>query len=257
MDVKTNGNISFWYADIGGIPAKRPALPGDREADVCIIGAGDIGGAVAHALARSERVSRVLLIDADAKVAAGKALDIQQSGAVDLFHVRLDGTDDVSRVAGISRRDAIRTMAATAGVSLVDPGPVLTRLIAEQSAQGCGAEHALGRLVGTLPLSRPDGVVQPYGVKIGRPGLDARLNTDLSKLEADRLITPTDQIYVRTDCPPAVAAHQGRWTIKTTGLLARPSTVPLVFAPMAGIALLAPPLLIVSWGQTPLRRLLR
>lgn len=67
---------------------------------VCIIGAGDIGGAAAHALARSERVSRVLLIDANGKVAAGKALDIQQSGAVDLFHVRLDGTDDESRVAG-------------------------------------------------------------------------------------------------------------------------------------------------------------
>ena len=118
-------------------------------------------------------------------------------------------------------------MAATAGASLVDPGPVLARLIAEQSAQGCGAEHALGRLVGTLPLSRPDGVVQPYGVKIGRPGLDARLNTDLSNLEPDRLITPTDQIYVRTECPPAVEAHQGRWTIKTTGLLAKPSAVPL------------------------------
>jgi len=64
------------------------------------MGAGDVAGAAAHALARGERVSRVLLIDADGKVAAGKALDIQQSGAVDLFHVRLDGTDDVSRVAG-------------------------------------------------------------------------------------------------------------------------------------------------------------
>jgi malate dehydrogenase len=67
---------------------------------VCIIGAGDIAGAVAHALARSERVSRVLLIDGNGKAAAGKALDIQQSGAVDLFHVRLDGTDDLSRAAG-------------------------------------------------------------------------------------------------------------------------------------------------------------
>ena len=69
-------------------------------ATVCISGAGEIGGATAHALARGERVSRVLLIDADGKVAAGKALDIQQSGAVDRFHVRLDGTDDASRVAG-------------------------------------------------------------------------------------------------------------------------------------------------------------
>jgi malate dehydrogenase len=67
---------------------------------VCIIGAGDIGGAAAHALARGERVSRVLMIDGEGSAAAGKALDIQQSGAVDLFHVRLDGTDDVSRVAG-------------------------------------------------------------------------------------------------------------------------------------------------------------
>ena len=64
-------------------------------------------------------------------------------------------------------------MAVAAGASLVDPGPVLTRLIAEQSAEGCGADHTLGRLAGTLPLSRPGGVVQPYGVKIGAPGLDA------------------------------------------------------------------------------------
>ena len=45
---------------------------------------------------RGERVSRVLLVDGDGKVAAGKALDIQQSGAVDRFHVRLEGTDDVA-----------------------------------------------------------------------------------------------------------------------------------------------------------------
>lgn len=69
---------------------------------VCILGAGDIAGAAAHALARGERVSRVILIDADAKVAAGKALDIQQSGAIDRFHVRLDGAGDLSRLTGCS-----------------------------------------------------------------------------------------------------------------------------------------------------------
>lgn len=133
----------------------------------------------------------------------------------------------MSRAPGISRRDAIRAIAATAGASLVDPGPALTRLIAEQSAQGCGVDEALGRLVGTLPLSRPGGVVQPFGVKIGGPGLDARLNTDLSKLEPNHLITPTNQIYLRTECPPAVATHQGPWTIRTSGLLAKPSTLRL------------------------------
>jgi malate dehydrogenase len=67
---------------------------------VAIVGAGDIGGATAHALASCDRVSRVLLVDAAADAAAGKALDIQQSGAVDGFHTRLDGTGDESRLAG-------------------------------------------------------------------------------------------------------------------------------------------------------------
>jgi malate/lactate dehydrogenase len=45
-------------------------------------------------------VARVLLVDDAGSAAAGKALDIQQMGAVDAFHTRLDGTDDSSRAAG-------------------------------------------------------------------------------------------------------------------------------------------------------------
>jgi malate dehydrogenase len=67
---------------------------------VCIIGAGELGGATAHALARHERVRRVILIDDAAGVAAGKALDIQQAGAVDGSHTQLEGSADLSRVVG-------------------------------------------------------------------------------------------------------------------------------------------------------------
>ncbi len=67
---------------------------------VCIIGAGELGGAVADALARGERVARVRLVDAEGGVAAGKALDIQQSGAIAGLHTQLDGTDDLSRIVG-------------------------------------------------------------------------------------------------------------------------------------------------------------
>ena len=67
---------------------------------IAIIGAGDIGGATAQALAARDRVSRVLLVDSAGTVAAGKALDIMQSGAVDGFHTRLEGTADFSRVTG-------------------------------------------------------------------------------------------------------------------------------------------------------------
>jgi len=69
-------------------------------ASVAIIGAGALGGAVAQALAARDRVRRVLLVDTAAGVAAGKALDLQQSGAVSGSHTRLDGTDDLSRVVG-------------------------------------------------------------------------------------------------------------------------------------------------------------
>ena len=117
----------------------------------------------------------------------------------------------------------MRAMVATTGASLIDHVPVLARII----TQACGDERAQGDLVATLPLSRAGGLVQPFGVKIGGPGLDARSNTDLSQLQTDRLTTPTDQVYVRTECPPAVTAHRGSWTIKTSGLVARAGAVPL------------------------------
>lgn len=67
---------------------------------VAILGAGDIGGATAHALASSDRVRRVRLADTAGNVAAGKTLDIQQAGAIAWFHTRLEGTDDPSRITG-------------------------------------------------------------------------------------------------------------------------------------------------------------
>ena len=67
---------------------------------ICIVGAGELGGSIAHALARGDRVGRVFLIDEGGTIAAGKALDIQQAGAVDGFHTRVEGTNDPTRVTG-------------------------------------------------------------------------------------------------------------------------------------------------------------
>ena len=43
MQPARSGDVSFWYADLGGLPSQRPALQGDTTADVCIIGAGYTG----------------------------------------------------------------------------------------------------------------------------------------------------------------------------------------------------------------------
>ena len=38
-----NGDVSFWWAQLGGVPRPRAPLPGSLEADVCIVGAGYTG----------------------------------------------------------------------------------------------------------------------------------------------------------------------------------------------------------------------
>ena len=68
--------------------------------EVAIIGAGELGGAVAHALARSNLVRSVRLIDETGRVAAGKALDIAEAAPIEGFATRLSGGTDVSMAAG-------------------------------------------------------------------------------------------------------------------------------------------------------------
>jgi len=69
---------------------------------VAIIGAGELGGATAHALARSHLVRSITLIDETRRVAAGKALDIAQAAPVEGFATQLFGVTDVSMAAGAS-----------------------------------------------------------------------------------------------------------------------------------------------------------
>lgn len=67
---------------------------------VVILGAGEIGGALARQLASTDQVSRIVLVDDLGTVAAGKALDVAQSGPVDRYHTRMVGTNDIAAVVG-------------------------------------------------------------------------------------------------------------------------------------------------------------
>ena len=69
---------------------------------VAVIGAGEIGGAVTRALASRGRVDAVRLIDDNAAVAAGKALDLMQSGPISRSDTRIEGTADLASAAGAS-----------------------------------------------------------------------------------------------------------------------------------------------------------
>ena len=60
---------------------------------ISLIGAGQIGGTLAHLIALKE-LGDVVLFDVAAGVAKGKALDIAQSSPVNGFNINLSGTDN-------------------------------------------------------------------------------------------------------------------------------------------------------------------
>jgi malate/lactate dehydrogenase len=67
---------------------------------VAVIGAGALGGATTHALARRERVREVRLIDPEGTIARGKALDLSQSAPVENFCTRITSAEVIEAAAG-------------------------------------------------------------------------------------------------------------------------------------------------------------
>jgi malate dehydrogenase len=66
---------------------------------IALIGAGNIGGTLAHLIGLKE-LGDVVLFDVFPGVAAGKALDIMQSGPVDGFDSAMAGAGDYAAIAG-------------------------------------------------------------------------------------------------------------------------------------------------------------
>jgi malate dehydrogenase len=69
---------------------------------VAIIGAGETGGLLAHALARRNVATDIVLVDDHGRAAQGKALDIAQAAPVEGFASRVSGTADTAAVGGAS-----------------------------------------------------------------------------------------------------------------------------------------------------------
>lgn len=76
------------------------------------------------------------------------------------------------------------------------------------------------RFIGTISLGTTGGArTPPFGRLLG-PGLDARLFTDLSTLDADKpdtLVTPNERFFVRTAAPAAL--HVDGWKLRVGGLV--------------------------------------
>ena len=86
-----------------GCPFKCGILNANNEirkkmSKISLIGAGQIGGTLAHLIGTKELVDEVVLFDVASGIAKGKALDIAQSSSVDGFNVKFSGTDDYKEI---------------------------------------------------------------------------------------------------------------------------------------------------------------
>ena len=148
---------------------------------ISLIGAGQIGGTLAHLIGLKELVNEVVLFDVASGIAKGKALDIAQSSSVDGFNVKFSGTDNyedikdsdviiitagVPRKPGMSRDDllginlkiikqvaeGIRVNAPNAFVICIT-NPLDVMVMAFQKYSGLPANKVVG-MAGILDSSR-------------------------------------------------------------------------------------------------------
>ena len=148
---------------------------------ISLIGAGQIGGTLAHIIGTKELVDEVVLFDVASGMAKGKALDIAQSSSIDGFNVKFSGTDDykdikdsdviiitagVPRKPGMSRDDllginlkiikqvaeGIKNNAPNAFVICIT-NPLDVMVMAFQKFSGLEAEKVVG-MAGILDSSR-------------------------------------------------------------------------------------------------------
>jgi len=68
--------------------------------EIGVIGAGELGGAIAHVLARRDVAGVIRLIDGSGRIAEGKALDIMQSAPVHPFSTVVSGSTSLGSAAG-------------------------------------------------------------------------------------------------------------------------------------------------------------
>jgi len=157
---------------------------------VAIIGAGPIGSAIAHRVAERERVREVTLVDTNAPVAAGKALDIRQSGPIGGYDTRLSGTSDVLAAAGaaviVLADDTAegewegerglnlvgRLVRAGAAAPFVFAGPKQTWLMEAAARE---LKVPASRLIGSAASALAGVVASLVSIELGRTGVHVTL----------------------------------------------------------------------------------
>jgi len=214
-----NGGVSFWYEQIG-LPLQRAPLPGDRDADVCIVGAGLTGLWTAYYLKSAQPDLRIVVLEREfagygasgrnggwlsAEVAAPAEAYLPTAGKDGVLGLHRAMRATVDEVIGVAAREGIDADIAKDGVVFVARNPAqLSRLgPAIELERTWGAE--------VTPLSGPEAAA-----RIGVDGVLGGMHLpDCARVQPAKLVQGVARAVERLGVPiyegtTVTAVEQGR-----------------------------------------------
>lgn len=266
-----NGNVSFWYDEIG-LPTPRPPLDGPTSVDVCIVGAGFTGLWAAYYLKQAEPALRVLVVEqrfagygASGRnggwlfggIAGSRRRYAETHGrqaVVDLQHAMNDTVDEVIAVAQREGIDADIVKGGTLEVAYTPPQlERLKAFIAEEHVWGetdhqlMSADDLCARINVANTLG---GAYSPHGARI-QP---AKLVRGLSDVVERLGVTIAEQTTVTAIEPHRVKTDGGDIAANvvlraTEGFTAGIKGLKRSWLPMNSSMIVTDPLPDAAWQQ--------
>ena len=217
-----NGGVSFWYEQIG-LPVQRAPLPGDVDADVCIVGGGLTGLWTAYYLKQAQPELRIVVLEREfagygasgrnggwlsAEVAAPAQAYLPTAGrdGVRALHSAMRAT--VDEVIGVAAREGIDADIVKDGVVFVARnaaqlsrlGPAIelertwgaqvTPLTGAQAAARVGVDGVLGGMhLPDCARVQPAKLVQGVARAVERLGVTIHEGTQVTAIEQGRAVT--------------------------------------------------------------------
>jgi glycine/D-amino acid oxidase-like deaminating enzyme len=272
-------SLSFWHDSFPGSLDRRPGLPGDRDADVCIVGAGYTGLWTAYYLAAADPSLRIVVLESETagfgasgrnggwcsalfpSSMAAVARRSDRDGARALHHAMSATVDEIGRVA---TEEGIDCHFAKGGTITLARTPVQVERaraeVAEARAWGLGdddvrwmsaaeASEALGA-TGVLGATytphcaaiHPARLVRGLADAVAGRGVDIFEGTRVTRLAAGRV----DTSYGVVRAPIVIRATEG-YTARLPGQRR-------AIAPVFSLMLATEPLPTSFWDEVGLRR---
>ena len=204
-----NGGVSFWYTQTGR-PEPGPALSGDLECDVCIVGGGLTGLWTAYYLAKADPSLRIVVLEAEfvgygASGRNGGWLSAELPGNRDRYARGLHGVEGADRLAaelratvdeviGVCRSESIEADIVRNGVLFVARSPAQLSRLRDEVRDPLTADEVSDRIriAGALGGSLdPDCArVQPARLVQGLAGVVRRLGVEIHEQTRVTAIEP-------------------------------------------------------------------